>query len=61
MQNLNQIIFYKSQTWDIKINVFLKYETLWLSQKMMAEPFWLQENNVTYHFKRNLSFMRIRK
>ena len=51
MQNLNQIIFYKSKTWDIKINVFLKDETLWLSQKMMAELFWVQENNITYHLK----------
>ena len=33
------------------INVFLKNETLWLSQKMMAELFWVQENNITYHLK----------
>ncbi len=51
MQDSKQIIFYKSQTWDIKINVFLKDETLWLSQKMMAELFWVQENNITYHLK----------
>ena len=51
MQDLKQIIFYKSQAWDIKINVFLKNETLWLSQKMMAELFWVQENNITYHLK----------
>ncbi|NDK08099.1 cell filamentation protein Fic [Candidatus Gracilibacteria bacterium] len=51
MQDTKQIIFYKSQTGDIKINVFLKDETLWLSQKMMAELFGVQENNITYHIK----------
>ena len=51
MQDSQQIIFYKTQNWDIKINVFLKDETLWLSQKMMAELFWVQENNITYHIK----------
>ncbi len=51
MQDSRQIIFYKSQTWNIKINVFLKDKTLWLSQKMMAELFWVQENNITYHIK----------
>ncbi len=51
MQDSKQIIFYKSQTWNIKINVFLKDETFWLSQKMMAELFHVQENNITYHIK----------
>ena len=47
----NQIIFYKSQTWDIKINVTLKDETLWLSQKMMAELFWVQQPAIAKHLK----------
>ena len=46
-----QIIFYKSQTWDIKINVTLKDETLWLSQKMMAELFWVQQPAIAKHLK----------
>ena len=51
MQNSKQIIFYKSQTWDIKINVFLKDETLWLSQKMMAELFWVQVPAISKHLE----------
>ena len=46
-----QIIFYKSQTWDIKINVTLKDETLWLSQKMIAELFWVQQPAIAKHLK----------
>lgn len=51
MQDSKQIIFYKSQTWNIKINVFLKDETLWLSQKMMAELFWVDRTVITKHLK----------
>ncbi len=51
MQTSKQIIFYKSQTWDIKINVFLKEETLWLSQKMMAELFLVQTPAISKHLE----------
>ena len=51
MQKSKQIIFYTSQTWDIKINVFLKDETLWLSQKMIAELFWVQQPAIAKHLK----------
>lgn len=50
-QKQTDILFYKWNNWNLKINVFLKDETLWLSQKMMAELFWVQENNITYHIK----------
>ncbi len=51
MSELNswEIIFYKSEEWDIKINVIFENETIWLSQKQMWELFWVQENNITYH------------
>ena len=47
--NTWEILFYKSDEWDIKINVVFKDETIWLSQKQMWELFWVQENNITYH------------
>ena len=51
MQNSKQIIFYKSQTWNIKINVLFQDETLWLSQKMMAELFSCSTDNIALHIK----------
>lgn len=47
--NTWEILFYKSDEWDIKINVIFEDETIWLSQKQMWELFWVQENNITYH------------
>jgi len=47
--NTWEILFYKSDEGDIKINVVFKDETIWLSQKQMWELFWVQENNITYH------------
>lgn len=47
--NTWEILLYKSDEWDIKINVVFKDETIWLSQKQMWELFWVQENNITYH------------
>jgi len=33
--NTWEILFYKSEDWDIKINVIFENETIWLSQKQM--------------------------
>jgi hypothetical protein len=46
-----EIIFYKSEEWDIRINALFQNETIWLSQKQMWELFWVNENNITYHLK----------
>jgi len=46
-----QIIFYKTAKNTISIEVFLQDETLWLSQKKIAELFGVVENNITYHIK----------
>lgn len=51
MQDSKQIIFYKSQTWDIKVNVLFQEETLWLSQKAMWELFDCTTDNVALHIK----------
>ncbi|MCP4523137.1 MAG: cell filamentation protein Fic, partial [Candidatus Gracilibacteria bacterium] len=45
--NTGEILFYKSDEGDIKINVIFKNETIWLSQKQMGELFGVQENNIT--------------
>ncbi len=49
--NKNQIIFYTTPNGDVKLEVFLQDETLWLTQKMMAELFDVEINTISYHLK----------
>lgn len=49
--NNNQIIFYKSKDWDIKIDVLLENETIWLSQKQMGELFDTSKQNISLHLQ----------
>jgi hypothetical protein len=45
----NNFILYTSDTGDVKLEVFIQDETIWLTQKMMAELFDVESNTVTYH------------
>jgi hypothetical protein len=47
----SEFILYSSITGDIKINVRLEGETLWLTQKAMGELFDVETNTVNYHLK----------
>ena len=47
----NQIIIYSSEKGEIKIEVKLQNETLWLSQKQMAELFRCDSDNIGLHLK----------
>lgn len=47
----NQIIIYQSVSGETKIEVKLENETLWLSQKQMAELFDCGTNNVRFHLQ----------
>ena len=47
--NTWEILFYKSEEGDIKINVIFEDETIWLSQKKMWELFWVETNTINYH------------
>jgi len=44
-----EILFYKSDDGDIKINVIFENDTIWLSQKKMWELFWVETNTINYH------------
>ena len=50
MQN-NQITLYKTADWNIKIDVLLENENLWLTQKLMAELFECSVDNISLHLK----------
>ena len=51
MQELQQFILYTTENGKVKLEIFLEEETLWLSQKMMAELFEVEPHTINYHIK----------
>lgn len=51
MSNNTQILIYKSSTGSIKIDVRLENETVWLSQKLMAELFGKSKKTISEHIQ----------
>lgn len=49
MPNEFEFLIYKTPQEDIKINALLNDETLWLTQKGMAELFDTSKQNISYH------------
>ncbi len=50
-QNNSQIIIYQTETGETKIDVRFQDETVWLTQKLMAELFQTTTQNITIHLK----------
>ena len=46
-----KFILYTSPNGDVKLDVFIQDETLWLTQKMMADLFGVEIHTVNYHLK----------
>ncbi|MFM9963870.1 MAG: hypothetical protein ACKV2Q_21935 [Planctomycetaceae bacterium] len=51
MSNQNQFLLYTLPDGAVKVDVFLKDETVWLTQKAVAEPFGVQAPGVNKHLK----------
>jgi len=51
MNNNSEIIIYKTPYGNIKIDVRLEEENVWLTQKLMAELFQVKPQNITMHLK----------
>lgn len=51
MEIKNHFILYTAADGKVKLEVFLENETLWLTQKMMAELFEVEVNTINYHLK----------
>lgn len=51
MKKQPEIIFYTSPQGDIKIEVFFQDETIWLTQKRMAEIFNVDVKTINEHLK----------
>lgn len=51
MNNELQFLLYRSKDEDIAVNAFIKDETIWLTQKAMAELFGVESQTINYHLK----------
>ena len=49
--NNSQLIIYQTESGKTKIEVRLENETVWLTQKLMAELFQVKPQNITMHLK----------
>ena len=49
--DFSEFLLYKTSNWEIKVDVFLHDENIWLSQKKIAELFWVQRPAITKHIK----------
>jgi len=47
----NKFILYTAPSGEVRINVYLEEETVWLTQKAMAELFQTTPQNITIHLK----------
>ena len=50
-ENKSQIIIYQTQSGETKIDVRFQDETVWLTQKLMAELFQTTSKNITIHLR----------
>jgi hypothetical protein len=50
-ENKSQIIFYQTENGETKLDVRFQDETVWLTQKLMAELFQTTPQNITIHLK----------
>ena len=51
MESKSQIIIYTTEKSETKLEVRLESETVWLTQKLMAELFQTTSQNITIHLK----------
>ena len=50
-ENLKQFILYTAPSGEVRVDVLLENESVWLSQKAMAELFGVQVPAISKHFK----------
>jgi hypothetical protein len=50
-ENTSQIIIYQTESGETKLDVRFQDETVWLTQKLMAELFQTTPQNITIHLK----------
>jgi len=50
-ENNSEILLYKTEDGEIKIDVYFDADNLWLTQKLMAELFECSTDNISLHLK----------
>lgn len=50
-ENNSEILLYKTENGEIKIDVYFDSDNLWLTQKLMAELFECSTDNISLHLK----------
>jgi prophage maintenance system killer protein/DNA-binding Lrp family transcriptional regulator len=53
--NKNEITIFKSKTGEVKLNVDFRYDTIWATQKQIAEIFDVQQPAIAKHIKNVLA------
>ncbi len=51
MESNSQLIIYQTETGETKLEVRLENETVWLTQKLMAELFQTTKQNISLHLQ----------
>lgn len=51
LQKLSNFVIFQTEEGKVNIDVFFAYETLWLTQKVMAELFGTTKPNISMHLK----------
>ena len=51
-ENFTDFILYNSPEWDVRVEVFLKDENLWLTQDKISKIFWVARTVINKHLKK---------
>ena len=61
MQTRDNILFYTTPAHEVKIDVYLQDETLWLSQKQMSKLFNTSKSTISEHLKNIFESQELQK
>ena len=61
MQKRGNILFYTTPAHEVKIDVYLQDETLWLSQKQMSKLFNASKSTISEHLKNIFESQELQK
>ena len=51
MENTGRILIYQNEQGDTKIDVYFEEDTIWMTQRTMAELYQVTPQNITTHIK----------
>ena len=53
VENTGKILIYQNEKGDTKIDVYFEEDTIWMTQRSMAELYQVTPQNITTHIKSN--------